>query len=63
MILSLREDDQSVAETAQALTQRYGAGAASVAREWADIKYRQGAPQIAAIWLRIAARIEQAADA
>ena len=49
---------------AQDLMQLYGArAAASVAREWADIKHRQGAPQTAEIWLRVASRIEQAAEA
>ena len=56
-------DDESVSEAAQDLMQRYGAGAPGVAREWADIKYSQGAPQTAAIWLRVAGRIEQEAEA
>ena len=63
MMLSHQNDDQDVSQAAQDLMQRYGAGAHGVAREWADIKYRQGAPQTAAIWLRVAGRIEQAAEA
>ena len=49
-------EDQSadLAEAARDLLQRYGAAAPRVAREWAEIKYQQGAPQAAAMWLRVA---------
>jgi len=63
MMLSHQNDDQNVAEAVQDLLQRYGTAALGVALEWADIKYRQGAPQTAAIWLRIAGRIEHSAPA
>ena len=62
-MLSYKDDDQRVAEAVQELLQRYGTAALGVAREWADIKYRQGAPQAAAIWLRVAGSIKQAAEA
>ena len=62
MQLLHRDDDEIVFEAAQDLMQRYGARAPGVAREWADIKYRQGAPQTAAIWLRVAGKIDQAAE-
>ena len=63
MMLLHQHDDESVSEAAEDLMRLYGSGAPSVAREWADIKHRQGAPQTAAIWLRVADRIEQAAEA
>ena len=59
MTLSHQNDDQSIAEAVRHLIQRYGTAARGVAQEWADIKYRQGAPQTAAVWLRIASSIEQ----
>jgi len=57
MTLSHQNDDEGVVEAARYLVERYGTAAQRVAHEWADIKYQQGAPQTAAVWLRIAGRI------
>ena len=63
MLRSHRSDDQGAGATAQDLLRRYGSAAPRVAREWATIKYQQGAPQTAAIWLRVANMAEHAAEA
>ena len=61
MMLLNYDDDQNadVSEAAWDLLQRYGDTASSVAREWAEIKRQQGAPQTAGLWLRIANRVDQ----
>ena len=61
MMLLNHDDDQNtdVSETARDLLQRYGDTASRVAREWAEIKHQQGAPQTAGLWLRIANRVDQ----
>ena len=57
------EHSPEIDRVARDLLLRYGEVAPRVAREWAEIKSQQGAPQTAAMWRRIAATVVQAADA
>ena len=52
-----------VDQVARDLLLRYGPVAPRVAREWAEIKSQQGAPETAAMWRRIAATVVRASDA
>jgi hypothetical protein len=62
----LQRDDYQpgqIERIAHDLRLRYGPTAPRVAREWAEIKGQQGAPETAAMWRRIADAALQAADA
>ena len=57
------DDSPEFDRVARDLLLRYGPVAPRVAREWAEIKSQQGAPETAAMWRRIAATVVRASDA